>query len=218
MRRPCISSSQTLSTVPALPSVRITALPTLGSLELAEDRACALLHGWHDGVPQIGRIVRRWLVFERRGSRDERAAKICRLPGRAASYSRPASWSSDAILPRSDSADGTASMWNGYCEGLVETNDAASVQIGHQKAGMSQTEPWHFLGGLSAANGAHGQGGGHGTRRHRPSPLLHDPPRRRTRGATIREAHSVKPRRRKAANHEDLPHDKGTGWRALIKR
>ena len=27
----------------------------LGSLELAEDRACALLHGWHDGVPQIGR-------------------------------------------------------------------------------------------------------------------------------------------------------------------
>ena len=28
MRRPCISSSQTLSTVPALPSVRITALPT----------------------------------------------------------------------------------------------------------------------------------------------------------------------------------------------
>jgi hypothetical protein len=43
---------------------------SLGSLELAEDRACALLHGWHDGVPQIGRIVRRWLVFERRGSRD----------------------------------------------------------------------------------------------------------------------------------------------------
>ncbi len=28
MRRPCISSSQTLSTVPALPSARITALPT----------------------------------------------------------------------------------------------------------------------------------------------------------------------------------------------
>jgi hypothetical protein len=28
MRRPCISSSPTLSTVPALPSVRITALPT----------------------------------------------------------------------------------------------------------------------------------------------------------------------------------------------
>jgi hypothetical protein len=49
---------------------------SLGSLELAEDRACALLHGWHDGVPQIGRIVRRWLVFERRGSRDERAADM----------------------------------------------------------------------------------------------------------------------------------------------
>ena len=49
---------------------------SLGSLELAEDRACALLHGWHDGVPQIGRIVRRWLGSERRGSRDERAAKV----------------------------------------------------------------------------------------------------------------------------------------------
>ena len=51
---------------------------SLGSLELAEDRACALLHGWHDGVPQIGSFVQRWFVFERRGSRDERAAKICR--------------------------------------------------------------------------------------------------------------------------------------------
>jgi len=28
-------------------------------------------------VPQIGGIVRRWFVFERRGCRDERAAKIC---------------------------------------------------------------------------------------------------------------------------------------------
>ena len=44
---------------------------------IAEDRARAFLHGWHDGVPQIGRIVRRWFVFESRGSRDERAAKIC---------------------------------------------------------------------------------------------------------------------------------------------
>jgi hypothetical protein len=25
---------------------------SLGSRELTEDRACALLHGWHNGVPQ----------------------------------------------------------------------------------------------------------------------------------------------------------------------
>jgi hypothetical protein len=65
---------------------------SLGSLEFTEDRACVLLYGWHDGVPQIGRIVRRWLVSERRGSRDERAAKVCPLRGRAARYRRPASW------------------------------------------------------------------------------------------------------------------------------
>ena len=55
---------------------------SLGSRELAEDRARAFLHGWHDGVPQIRRIVRRWFVFERRGSRDERAAKIQELRSR----------------------------------------------------------------------------------------------------------------------------------------
>ena len=77
MRRPCISSSQTLSTVPALPSVRITALPT--SSVWARVNSPRIVHARsHDGVPQIRRIVRRWLVFERRGSRDERAAKICR--------------------------------------------------------------------------------------------------------------------------------------------
>jgi hypothetical protein len=52
--------------------------PGLGSLELTEDRACVLLHGWHDGVPQTGGSLN-WLVSENRGSRDDRAAKVCRL-------------------------------------------------------------------------------------------------------------------------------------------
>jgi hypothetical protein len=59
-----------------LPSVRITALPT--SSVWARVNSPRIVCAFHDSVPQIRRIVRRWLVFERRGSRDERAAKIRR--------------------------------------------------------------------------------------------------------------------------------------------
>jgi hypothetical protein len=58
IRRPCISSSQTLSTVPALPSVRITALPTSSvcAERLARtlcDRRNAMLRYDHHGRPYI---------------------------------------------------------------------------------------------------------------------------------------------------------------------
>ena len=78
MRRPCISSSQTLSTVPALPSVRITALPT--SSVWARSNSPRIVHArcFTAGMMVFHKIVRQWFVFERRGSRDERAAKICR--------------------------------------------------------------------------------------------------------------------------------------------
>jgi hypothetical protein len=52
---------------------------SLGLLELAEDRARAFLHGWHDGCSRNRENgIRRCLVFETCGSRDQRAAKICR--------------------------------------------------------------------------------------------------------------------------------------------
>jgi hypothetical protein len=59
IRSPCISSSQTLSTVPAFPSERITALPTSSvwacsySLRIVDARSCTV--GIGDPEPEFER-------------------------------------------------------------------------------------------------------------------------------------------------------------------
>jgi hypothetical protein len=67
IRRPCNSSSQTFSTVPAFPSVRTTALPT--SSDRASSSAPRIVNAWSFAVGMVASEIR---PCEGRGSRRRR--------------------------------------------------------------------------------------------------------------------------------------------------
>src|ERR1700736_7017633 len=78
IRKPCISSSQTLSTVPAFPSVRITALPTSSvwacssSPRIVDARTLTVGMGYPESeFKRVGGCI------ERCASLDRRAANEC---------------------------------------------------------------------------------------------------------------------------------------------
>src|ERR1700694_6280591 len=89
IRRPCISSSQTLSTVPALPSVRITALPTSSVCACSNAprivNAVSFTVGMGD--PGLNASV---FASERRTNRDRLAANGC--PVEPALYANLETW------------------------------------------------------------------------------------------------------------------------------
>src|SRR5258707_11882119 len=78
IRKPCISYSETLSTVPAFPSVRMTALPT--SSVWACSNSPRIVDAWifSFGMGKLGSVFEQSVfAFERCASRDRCAANEC---------------------------------------------------------------------------------------------------------------------------------------------
>jgi hypothetical protein len=76
IRRPCRSSSQTLSTVPAFPSVRITALPTSSVWACSNSPRIVDARTFAVGIDDLS-LKRAVLASETCASRDRLAARRC---------------------------------------------------------------------------------------------------------------------------------------------
>jgi len=95
-RRPCTSSSQTFSTVPAFPSVRTTALPT--SSDRAASSAPRIVNAWRFGVGMVASEITLCArgVCIARCTRSDRSAT--RIGAASLGIERPETAMADASL------------------------------------------------------------------------------------------------------------------------